>query len=175
MLSQLDIDHHMRVSSGSPGIPAASSTLDEGLESSFVGPALGLDVRFEPAGSRATWHLRGEALGLHSDTELDARQTVNFAGVVPQPSDVTLTHTTEQTDFSGRFTFGAGLEYSLGQLILGLEGTVDYWSFVPTVNNPVAEVGSELGVATADPATARIDDDDMLSARVMFTAKLPIF
>ncbi|MGH8595687.1 MAG: hypothetical protein ACREXT_03395, partial [Gammaproteobacteria bacterium] len=98
-----------------------------------------------------------------------------FTGFVPQPGDVLLNQTDENTDFSGRFSLGLGLEYSFGQLKVGLEGTIEYWSYVPTVSNPVSAAGSELGVAPPSPAVARIGDDDMTSGRVMLVARLPIF
>ena len=174
VISDLDQKYAIRHDARTSGFANVSDSVNEELATSYIGPTFGLDLGFQPSGTpRTTWHLKGEAAALYGDTDLTASQTVDFTdlgGILP----VNIRVADNESNITGRFDFTAGFEHSLGQASIGVEGTVSYWTGVPMLTNPSASIGNELGVAVAQPSAVRIGEDNMTTAQVMLTFKLPI-
>ncbi len=174
VISDLDQKYAIRHDARTSGFANVSDSVNEELATSYIGPTFGLDLGFQPSGTpRTTWHLKGEVAALYGDTYLTASQTVDFTdlgGILP----VNIRVADNESNITGRFDFTAGFEHSLGQARIGVEGTVSYWTGVPMITNPSASIGNELGVAVAQPSAVRIGEDNMTTAQVMLTFKLPI-
>ena len=174
VISDLDQKYAIRHDARTSGFANVSDSVNEHLETSYIGPTFGLDLGFQPSGTpRTSWHLKGEVAALYGDTDLTASQTVDFTdlgGILP----VNIRVADNESNITGRFDFTAGFEHSLGQASIGVEGTVSYWTGVPMITNPSASIGNELGVAVAQPSAVRIGEDNMTTAQVMLTFKLPI-
>jgi len=149
-----------------PGLPPQKYVIEEDVSAFFVGPEVGVRSVM-PFGNGADFHVVGRAAALWYDARLSAEQEFALEHFGLKRHDT-------EDGFTARIELAPGISLPIpnSSAVFTLDGSVIWWSGVPSVVNPRSGPGIDANHQRFTPV--HLGSDDMLGVSVKAGMKIAL-